>query len=137
MPPAEFVLSSDRLGFRPFEDTDFEDLKALDTNPEVRAHFPESVLTADQVSERISKNRTCYRENGFSDFAVIERQTGLFAGRAGAGHRIDSVYRKIPFGQDFQHGFADGAGCTHNGNIIFTCHLCLRSFRHLRAVRSG
>jgi len=85
MQQSKFLLSSERLGFRLIEDTDVENLKALDMNPEVRAHFPDGVLTPHQIEERISKNRTAYQENGFGDFAVIELDTGTFAGRAGFG----------------------------------------------------
>ena len=85
MPEAEYLLTSDRLGFRLLEDSDFADLETLDTNPEVRAYFPDGVLTPEQIRERISANKTCFEENGFADFAVIDLETGNFTGRAGFG----------------------------------------------------
>ena len=85
MPQSELIINSERLGFRLFEDSDFEDLKKLDLDPEVRAHFPDGVSTPDQIRERISANRASFGEHGFSDFAVIESETGRFAGRAGFG----------------------------------------------------
>ena len=85
MPPYEFVLSSERLGFRLLEDGDFEDLKKLDLDPDVRAHFPDGVSTPERIRERIAENRTCYADEGFCDFAAIERDTGRFVGRAGFG----------------------------------------------------
>ena len=83
MPQSEYLLSSERLGFRLLEDSDFENLKKLDMDPEVRAQFPDGVLTPEQVKERISKNKASYLENGFGDFAAVELGTGEFAGRAG------------------------------------------------------
>jgi RimJ/RimL family protein N-acetyltransferase len=85
MPQSELILNSERLGFRLLEESDFENLKKLDLDPEVRAHFPEGVSTPEQIRERISKNRACFAENGFGDFAVTESETGRFVGRAGFG----------------------------------------------------
>ncbi len=81
----EFVIKSARLGFRLLEESDFENLKRLDMDPDVRAHFPEGVATPEQIKEHISRSRASHDENGFGDFAVIELETGKFAGRAGFG----------------------------------------------------
>ena len=83
MPESEYLFSSERLGFRLIEDTDFDMLKRLDMDPAVRAHFPEGVLTPGQIKERISSNRESHQEKGFGDFAVVDLETGQFAGRAG------------------------------------------------------
>ncbi len=85
MPQFESIINSERLGFRPFEDSDFEHLKKLDMDPEVRAYFPNGIDTPEKIRERITRNRARYAENGFSDFAVIESETGQFVGRAGFG----------------------------------------------------
>lgn len=85
MPHSELIIKSERLGFRLFENGDFGNLKKLDMDPEVRAHFPDGVATPEQIRKRISRNRESYKKNGFADFAVIEIETGQFAGRAGFG----------------------------------------------------
>ena len=85
MPESEYLLTSERLGFRLPKDSDFTSLEKLDTDPEVRAHFPEGVMTPKQIRERIVKNRTCFEDNGYADFAVVELETGEFVGRAGFG----------------------------------------------------
>jgi RimJ/RimL family protein N-acetyltransferase len=101
----EYLLSSERLGFRSFEDIDFESLSELDTDPEVRAHFPDGVLTHEQVRERISKNQACFRQHGFSDFAVFELESGDFVGRSGFGLveggeiEVGYVFRKESWGR--------------------------------------
>lgn len=83
MPQSEYLFSSKRLGFRLIEDTDFDALKELDMDPEVRTHFPEGILTPEQIKERISKNKVSHQENGFGDFAVLDLKTRQFVGRAG------------------------------------------------------
>jgi RimJ/RimL family protein N-acetyltransferase len=85
MTEARYVLTSERLGFRVFDDSDLEDLKRLDMDPEVRAQFPDGVLTASQIEKGIARSQASFRERGFADFAVFELSTGKFAGRAGFG----------------------------------------------------
>lgn len=80
-----YLFTSKRLGFRLPEDADLKDLKRLDMDPEVRAHFPEGVLTVEQILERLRKNQAFFDEVGLADFAAIELATGEFAGRAGFG----------------------------------------------------
>ena len=62
MPRSNYLFTSKRLGFRLIEDTDFNALKELDMDPEVRAQFPEGVLTSEQIKERISKNKLSFNE---------------------------------------------------------------------------
>jgi len=83
MSEPEFITNSERLGFRPLESGDFENLKKLDTDPDVRAHFPDGVCTPEQIRERIARSRDSFAKHGFSEFVVIDRETGRFAGRAG------------------------------------------------------
>lgn len=83
MPQSGFLFSSKRLGFRLIEDSDFGALVELDTDPEVRAHFPEGVLTPELIRQRIPKSRASFRDNGFGDFAVVDLASGQFTGRAG------------------------------------------------------
>lgn len=89
MPNTEFVLTSERLGFRLMQESDVEHLEKLDMDPEVRAHFPDGVQTPEQVRDRICRNQASFAENGFADFTVIELATGSFAGRAGFGQLED------------------------------------------------
>jgi RimJ/RimL family protein N-acetyltransferase len=80
-----YVLTSERLGFRSFDDADFSDLERLDMDPEVRAHFPDGIATHAQIQARIARSKLSIESNGCPDFAVIELATGRFAGRAGFG----------------------------------------------------
>ena len=85
MSRSKLVLQSQRLGFRLPEEDDLENLISLDTDPDVRAHFPEGVLTLEQVRERIDMTRASFAENGFCDFVMAEIESGDFVGRAGFG----------------------------------------------------
>lgn len=85
MSHSNFITTSERLGFRLPEDADFDDLVRLDTDPDVRAQFPDGVLTPDQIRERIASNRANFEANGYGDFAAVDLETGKFAGRAGFG----------------------------------------------------
>ncbi len=85
MPESQYLLTTERLGFRLFQNSDLANLERLDGDPEVRAHFPDGVMTPDQIRERIVRNRARFEKNGFADFAVVELETGHFAGRAGFG----------------------------------------------------
>jgi ribosomal-protein-alanine N-acetyltransferase len=79
-----YLLTSERLGFRLFEDSDFPDLERLDMDPEVRAHFPDGISTPAQINARIARSKLCLA-TGYPEFAVVELETGRFAGRAGFG----------------------------------------------------
>jgi len=80
-----YVLTSERLGFRPFEDADISDLERLDMDPEVRAHFPDGIATSAQIHARIARSKLSIEANRCPEFAVIELATRRFAGRAGFG----------------------------------------------------
>ena len=80
-----YLLTSERLGFRPFEDADFPDLECLDMDPEVRAYFPGGISTPAEINARIVRGKRSIEANGYAEFAVIELATGRFAGRAGFG----------------------------------------------------
>lgn len=80
-----YLLTSERLGFRPFEDADFPNLERLDMDPEVRAHFPDGISTPAQINARIARGKLSIEANEYPEFAVIELETGRFAGRAGFG----------------------------------------------------
>jgi [ribosomal protein S5]-alanine N-acetyltransferase len=85
----EFILESPRLGFRLMADSDFEQLKLLDMDPEVRAFFPGGIASPKQIRERIERNRLNFAVKGYCDFAVIHKESGRFAGRCGFGDLPD------------------------------------------------
>ena len=102
MSTPEYLFTSKRLGFRLLDDGDLEDLKKLDMDPEVRAHFPDGVSTPGEIEAQISKSRVAYREKGLGIFAVIELESGRFAGRAGFAQMEDG---EVEVGYVFLAGF--------------------------------
>lgn len=79
----EFVLESPRLGFRLMLNADFAKLLELDTDPEVRAYFPDGISSPQQTRERIERNRISFAERGYCDFSVIHKDSLRFVGRSG------------------------------------------------------
>ena len=101
----EYLLTSERLAFRLPNESDLTNLEKLDTDPDVRAHFPDGVMTLKQIRERVVKNRACFEENGFADFAVMDLESGEFVGRAGFGPleggeiEVGYVFLKVHWGR--------------------------------------
>jgi RimJ/RimL family protein N-acetyltransferase len=79
----DFRLKSNRIGFRPLEESDLQNLVRLDTDPEVRAFFPDGVSTPELLREKIARSRASFLENGFGEFSMTDLQTNRFIGRAG------------------------------------------------------
>lgn len=80
-----YVLTSERLGFRAFDDADHADLERLDMDPDVRAFFPDGIATRARIEARIARAKLRIEANRCPEFAVVELATGRFAGRAGFG----------------------------------------------------
>ena len=85
MTQTEFLITSARLGFRILEEADYESLEKLDTDPEVRAYFPDGESTPEEIRQRIARSQVNYQTRGYTEFAVVDLETGEFAGRAGFG----------------------------------------------------
>ncbi|CAM2960121.1 GNAT family acetyltransferase [Legionella steigerwaltii] len=81
----QFVFTSERLGYRLLRESDFNDYFLLDSNPKVRAFFPNGTLDAEKVKANIDKNIHFFKENGFGVFIAIELITNKFVGRCGFG----------------------------------------------------
>ena len=85
MTQTEFLITSARLGFRILEEVDYESLEKLDMDPEVRAYFPDGESTPEEIRQRIVRSQANYLTRGYTEFAVVDLETGEFAGRAGFG----------------------------------------------------
>lgn len=83
MAAPEYMLKSQRLGFRMLEQHDLQNLMKLDMNPEVRAFFPGGVSTPDLLQQKIVRSRTSFLEKGYGEFSIFELKTSAFLGRAG------------------------------------------------------
>jgi len=78
-----YTLESRRIGFRMLEDSDLQNLVKLDTDPEVRAFFPDGVSTPELLRQKITRSRASFLEKGFGEFSMTELKTNRFIGRAG------------------------------------------------------
>lgn len=74
------IFDTERLSFRLMGPEHEANLERLDGDPKVRKFFPPKRPSSKQ---RIENNRQSFRAHGFCDFALFEKDTGAFAGRAG------------------------------------------------------
>ena len=77
------TIETERLFLRPLNIFDFHNFKQLDMDPEVRSFFPEGPLSIDQVLPELERYIYEWETLGFGIFAVIEKASHQFIGRAG------------------------------------------------------
>ncbi|MEX1107860.1 MAG: GNAT family N-acetyltransferase [Dongiaceae bacterium] len=78
------ILETDRLWLRRLVPADLDDLFALYSDPEVRRHFPEGVLSRDETKEELEwflDGHPDHPELGL--WATIHKPSGRFIGRCG------------------------------------------------------
>lgn len=80
-----YLIETDHLGIRPFEDSDLDYLMLLDADPETMSFFPGGVRTREEIQTNIKKYITLYNKKGYSTFVVFDTNTNEFIGRAGFG----------------------------------------------------
>ncbi len=80
---SELYLETSRLYLRPLVQTDLEDLCVLDSDANVRAFFPEGVLSSAQVQIELDRHLQSWENVGFGIFGVIHKANHSFIGRAG------------------------------------------------------
>src|SRR6187402_644546 len=78
------ILETKRLTLRHLEHSDLHALYRLYSDPQIRAHFPEGVLTLDETREELEwfLHRN-YTPPELGLWATVERNTGAFLGRCG------------------------------------------------------
>lgn len=99
-------LETERLILRPFEDTDFERLFLMDSDPEVMKYLETPAATLEDSKKMIRIIQKQYEENGVGRLAVIEKESGLMIGWSGLKllktpvngyiNTLDLGYRFIP-----------------------------------------
>ena len=86
------LFETPRLYVRLFKEEDLENLYILDSDPEgVRSYFPGGALSKPKIQEELNKNIQEWITSGFSDFAVIEKESDKFLGRAGFAWYGDDI----------------------------------------------
>ncbi len=79
----EAIFTSDRLGYRLYQENDLADLIQLDNDPEVRAFFPMRMPTPEEIKINIQRNIQYFLQNHYGVFIAVELATGEFVGRCG------------------------------------------------------
>ncbi|OLZ61345.1 GNAT family N-acetyltransferase [Streptomyces sp. IMTB 2501] len=85
-------LRTDRLLLRRWRESDLEPWAAMNADPEVREHLGE-LLTRERSDAAVALMQAEFDERGFGWWALEERETGEFIGRAG----LDEVGEDMPF----------------------------------------
>ncbi len=116
MPSPCPTLETERLVMRPFRDSDLDDYAAMLTTDEVRAalHLPDD-LGADQAWESMAVFLGQWALRGTGQWALEERATGTFVGRAGLHNPVRRGWPGTEVGwtlhpDHWGHGYATEAG---------------------------
>ena len=77
-------LETERLILRELEETDFERMFLMDSDPEVMKYIGVPPLTdSNESKEMIKMIQKQYEENGVGRLAVVEKESGLVVGWSG------------------------------------------------------
>lgn len=77
-----YVLTSARLGFRPWRDADRAPFAAMNADPEVRRYFPD-VQTRAESDASVDRLVAAFARDGHTFWAVDTLDDGAFAGMLG------------------------------------------------------
>lgn len=77
-----YVFTSERLGFRSWQDTDLEHMAAINADPEVMRYFP-ALQDLEQTKAFVGRMQDMYADKGFCYFAVDLLETYEFIGFIG------------------------------------------------------
>lgn len=78
----KYLFTSERLGFRNWNDSDIEKMAAINNDPDVMEFFP-ATATYSQTAEFIARMKTMFAEKKYCYFAVDELASGNFCGFIG------------------------------------------------------
>lgn len=79
----KIFLETENLLLKITELSDFDNILALRTDPDVMRYLHNGVRNEQQVREEIARSIAEYQKYGFSSFCVFEKESGEFVGRAG------------------------------------------------------
>lgn len=82
----DYLFKSERLGFRPWTQADYELLNSLCGDPLVMKHFP-STLNPTEVQEFLDRLQLHYKTNGYCYFLAELRATGAGIGFIGLAYQ--------------------------------------------------
>ncbi|MBK8850293.1 MAG: GNAT family N-acetyltransferase [Saprospiraceae bacterium] len=77
-----YIFTSERLGFRNWQEEDITTMTEINNDPDVMAFFP-GLLNEEQTTAFVQRMMAQYENKGFCYFAVDELATGNFIGFIG------------------------------------------------------
>jgi len=101
------MLSTERLLLPPLTREHTEQLVGLYADPEVARYVGGESLTPDRVALQAERFAAIWREHGYGQSAVIERETGAFVGRIGLHY--------WPEWDEVELGYVLAASAQHRG----------------------
>ncbi len=78
----KYLFTSERLGFRTWQDSDLSDMHEISSNPVVMEFFP-STQNLQYVNDFIQRMKQQFQEKGYCYFAVERLDTGKMIGFIG------------------------------------------------------
>lgn len=79
---SNYLFTSERLGFRNWNDSDIDNMSAVNNDPDVMEFFP-ALVTRDQTADFIKRMQAMFAEKMYCYFAVDELTSGNFCGFIG------------------------------------------------------
>lgn len=76
-------LKTERLIIKPSVPEDFDDLYALQSDPDVMQYIGQGVRTSSEVNEWLAKAIAHHQKHGFSFCSVFEKESNQLIGQAG------------------------------------------------------
>lgn len=87
-----YIFTSERLGFRQWQNSDIPPFVAMNQDARVMRFFP-NLLSAEETIDMVERIQTLITQRGYSWFAVDELSTGTFIGFIGLNHpRFESFF---------------------------------------------
>ena len=81
--PTPLLLETERLRLVPLDASRTDDLAAIYADPEVARYIGGDRLTPEGTREQVATFERVWRERGYGQSALLERDTGRMIGRAG------------------------------------------------------
>jgi RimJ/RimL family protein N-acetyltransferase len=117
-------IETERLRIRVFEPGDVEEMSGIYGDPEVMRHVCLGVLDRERTAVLLEGYRNAQDEQGFSTWAVVEKETGNVVGDAGFG-----LY--APTGEP-ELGYTFAAAVWGRGYALEAANACIgAAFAHL------
>ncbi len=118
MSDCDFVLETRRLILRKIRPDDYEPIAAILQNEKVMYAW-EHAFTEQEVREWIEENIRRYTRDGYSYWAVVEKESGFFLGMAGI------LAEQVDGGKYIGLGYIFNESYWHQGYAIESASACM------------